>query len=60
MRDVKASAAQKATTHGEKTEVAAAPEAAAAAADQVEGVEDGKILGRMDKRPSGELSEGYG
>ncbi len=46
---MRASAAQKATTHGKKTEVGAAPEVAAAAAGQVEGVEDGKILLRMDK-----------
>ncbi len=45
---MRASAAQKATTHGEKTEVGAAPEVAAAAAGQVEGEEDGKILGRID------------
>ena len=46
---MRANAAQKATTHGEKTEVGAAPEVAAAAAGQVEGEEDGKVLGRMDK-----------
>ena len=47
---MRASAAQKATTHGEKTEVGAAPEVAAAAG-LVEGVEDVKILGRIDRQP---------
>ncbi len=46
---MRANAAQKATTHGEKTKVGAAPEVAAAAAGQVEGEEDVKILGRMGK-----------
>ena len=53
---MRASAAQKATTHGEKTKVGAVPEAAAAAAGQVEGEEDVKILGRRTRRP-GELVE---
>ncbi len=51
---MRANAAQKATTHGEKTEVGAAPEVAAAAG-LVEGVEDGKILGRIAGSPENVL-----
>jgi len=53
---VRANAAQKAITHGEKTKVGAAPEVVAAAAGQVEGEEDVKILGRRTRR-AGELVE---
>ena len=39
----------------EKTEVGAAPEVAAAAAGQVEGVEDGKIFGSLKFAGSADL-----
>ncbi len=52
---MRASTAQKATTHGKKTEVGAAPEVATAAAGQVEGVEDGKILGSLRFAGSADL-----